>query len=612
MKQRLKLFLLPLIYVLVDCYMRFPLFHLYNKWQAFFYILSLFVSVSFFVLTIILLSKFKHKKVLFNSLVLLFTAYFILCFVGSYIFYTFNGFFPNYYTLQYFVAEPQSAFRVLQDSINVQDSIIFLSVGLPCFLFFRYICRENYTFSSSKLTFSYLKLSVLYFFLFVYHKKFDQCLIVDTNFALAFQRHIFDKRDYQTYIGKGHEKRNPIKLSKTNAKPKFNVLVIVLESMRKDRLQAYNYTKETSPNLEKFRLEHPDEFHVFQRPYTVSTTTMLAVPAILTGIGPEQDKKLIKTQPIIWDYATKLNYKTFFISSHTMQWYRFYRFYEREKLNHFWTKDNNKYPFFNDLGIDDKYTISHLNEHISTFKYKPFFGVVQLNSTHYPYNVPKEYQKWNENFSSTYDNSVLYQDAVLKSFFETLKEEKKLENTVIIFVSDHAESLKDHNNIGHVDSYYAETISIPLMVYLPKNLAKNYDMKTFKNNLNQVTANTDIAPTIIDLLHLEKKKEIKKLQQNFHGYSLFRKIPDDREVIIMNNNEIGRFKIGVSLIKGNLHYLWRVNVVPNREELYNLAKDPYEQKNIISLYSEKQIIALKKQMMTYPYCRKFLRKYEGY
>lgn len=588
-----KLLILPVLYVIFDIYIRFPLFHLYNKWQLFFYALSIFISIFFFAFIIIIISKLKKYKFLFYSLISIFSIFVIVSFVGSFIFYFFNGFFPNYYTLLYFKTEPESAFSLLKDSINFQDSILFLGIGLPCFMFIRYLALQNYAwFENKRIVMSFLRLSLLYFFLWIYHKKFDQCLIVDTNFAISLQRHFFDKTDHKTYTGKGHSLRHPFLLTKNKSKPKFNVLVIVFESLRKDRIQAYNNIRETSPYLEKFRKEHLSEFHVFEKPYTVSTTTMLAVPGILTGIGPHQEKDVLYSQPIIWDYATKLNYKTFFISSQSMQWYRFYKFYQNEKLEHFWSKEQSHFPLYNDLGIDDKFTIQHLNKHIKKQKKNHFFGVVQMNATHYPYNVPKEFKKWNEKFADNYDNAVLYQDYAMKSLWETLKQENKLENTVIFFVSDHAESLKDHNNIGHVDTYYSEALSIPLMVYIPQKVAKilkqdkKFTFKEFIQNKKKVTSNIDIAPTIIDLLQLQNDLEIKSLWPNFHGFSLFRKIPQNREVITMNNNELSRFKIGVSLIRGNYHYLWRINVVPNREELYNLKTDPTENINLIEYFSK--------------------------
>jgi arylsulfatase A-like enzyme len=293
-----------------------------------------------------------------------------------------------------------------------------------------------------------------------------------------------------------------------------------------------------------------------------------------------------------------------------MQWYRFYNFYKKNKPNHFWSQETSGKAFFNDLGIDDKYSVQHLSQQIKKINNKKFFGVIQLNSTHYPYNVPKEYQKWNKSFSDAYDNSVLYQDAVLAELWETLKTENKLDNTIVFFVSDHGESLKDHSNIGHVDSYYAETISIPLMVYLPKKIAKDFDMKQFLQNKSKNVANTDIAPTIVDLLKINSKLKIKSISPNFAGHSLFSKIPKNREIITMNNNDVAKFKIGVSLIKGDLHYLWRINMVPNREELYNLRFDPLEKDNLIKKYSKSRLDFLLKGLRKHRICRKFLRKYE--
>lgn len=612
MLKYLKILLIPFICIGVDLSVRSPLFYLYTGWQLFFYGLSVVASLAFFVLSVIFISKLKNRKILFHALIFFFVVFLIVSFVGSFLFYFLNGFFPNYYTLLYFRTEPASAFMLLRDSVHLRDIVLFLVAGIPLFIFVRHVCKQDYNYSKSKLLLAFGRLFVLYFFLWVYHKKFDQCLIVDTNLAIALQRHMLDKRDYKTYQGEGHGLRSPFSLGKTKRKAKFNVLVIVFESMRKDRLQPYGYERETTPHLEAFRQAHSSEFFVFDRPYSVSTTTMLAVPAILTGIGPYQEKEILYTQPIIWDYANMLRYKTFFASSHTMQWYRFYNFYANEKVDDFWSSEDSGKEFFNDLGIDDKYTIEHANRQIKNAGDKPFFGIIQLNGTHYPYRIPAGFDKWNSGFSDAYDNAVNYQDFVLKSLFENLEEEGKLENTVIFFVSDHGESLKDHNNIGHVDSYYNETISIPLMVYLPEKIARNHNMSRLMENRSRVTSNIDIAPTIIDLLKLQNNPQVKSRMANFTGYSLFRKIPEQREVISMNNNDIARFRVGVSLVKGDYHYLWRVNVVPNREELYNVKQDSTERYNLMDSFPKSKVKAMTKNMRKYPVCRKFLRKYERF
>lgn len=614
MKLFLKLVFIPLIFIVLDLVSRFQLFYLYNKWQLFFYFISLFVSTAFFCLVILSLSKLKKFKIGVFSVLLFLTFFLLISFLGTYVFYSFNGFFPNFFTLLYFKTEPKSAFILLKDSISIKDSLLFLTLGIPLFFYLKYLVKQEFIrINKNQLIVFFFRICVVYIFLWIYHRKFDQCYISDVNLSINIQRHLFDFRDKKNYTGKGHRVRNPIDLSVIKSrknKSKFNVLIVVFESMRKDRLQAYNYDRETTPFLNEFQAEHSDEFHVFEKPFTVSTTTMLAVPAILSGVGSHQEKEILYQQPLLWEYANLLDYSTFFVSSHSMQWYRFYNFYAKNKPKHFWSQENSGEVFFNDLGIDDKFTVNHLSQHIKKIKNKNFFGLIQLNSTHYPYHVPEEFQKWNETFSDSYDNSILYQDAVLAELWEVLKSEKKLENTVIFFVSDHGESLKDHSNIGHVDSYYAETISIPLMVYFPKSISKSFQLKQFQSNKTKNVSNTDIAPTIVDLLKLDSELKIKAISPNFGGYSLLRKIPKNREIITMNNNDVAKFKIGVSLIKNDFHYIWRINMVPNREELYNLKQDPKEKNNLIKKVKRSEVNQLLKGIRKHRICRKFLKKYE--
>jgi len=575
--------------------------------QLLFYLISVISSTTLFVIAILILSRLKQKRILCNVLLALFCIYIVVTILGSYTFFYFNGFFPNFYTYEYFKNEPLSAFILLKDTINMRD-IAFFTVGfIVMFYFLRKLTNQEYSWASKRIIFPGLVLYLSLLTLMVVKiKKYDQCLIVDSNFSAAINRHLFENEEVRKFTGKGLAGRNPYKIPHFKEKRDFNVLVVVFESLRKQNLNVYGYYRQTTPNMSEFAKRHRNEFYIFRHPYTVSSTTMLAVPGVLTGIGPYQDPEIFYSQPIMWDYGNMLNYRTFFVSSHSMQWYRFDRFYKNEKLSHRWSKETSGKPFFNDLGIDDKYTIAHVNKLISQKNDQPFFGIVQMNATHYPYKVPKGFRRWKGKFIDEYDNSILYQDHVIGKLFDQLKKSGKLENTIVVFTSDHGESIKDHNNIGHVDSYYIETISVPLMFYIPKSITKNLNVKTLKENLTKNTSNIDIAPTIVEILGLNKKKELKYILRNFTGYSLFKPIPVNRAIITMNNNEIARFKVGISLIRNNLHYIHRTNIVPYREELYDVKKDPREKKNLIKYLNGDNRKKLMDCFKIYPVSEKYL------
>lgn len=606
-KSKYLLYTFPVVYILIDVLLRSTLLKLYSIKQIGFYILSIAVFFLFYLVSCAILNRIRKRKFLFHLLLLGFCIYLVGSIIGSYIFYYFNGFYPNYYTIEYFKNEPTSAFVLLKDTIKMQDIVMFFLGFIALFWWFKRLHQREIVWSKPKLLAPIL---VLYFglvtFLIVKVKKYDQCYIVDTNFSSVIVRHIVNYESNRQFKGKGLENRTPYLLPKFKEEKDFNVLVIVLESLRNQNLQVYGYHRKTTPNLAKLKKEEKEGLFIFKHPYTVSSTTMLAVPSVLTGIGPFQDKEIFYSQPFLWDFGNMLNYRTFFVSSHSLKWYRFDRFYSTARLNHIWYKERSGKPFFNDLGIDDQYTIAHLKKMINLSSKRNFFGVVQLNSTHYPYKIPQNKAKWSGAFVDEYDNSILYQDYVLGQLFDDLKRTGKLKNTVIVIASDHGESLKDHNNIGHVDSYYAETISVPLMIYLPKSVRKKLNLTQFKKNLTATTSTIDIAPTLMELMGLSEKKELAKIKANYTGFSLFQAIPKNRKIITMNNNETAKFKVGISVIGDGLHYIHRMNIVPNRAELYNIKKDPKESKNILQNYPSKKLKSYLSCMEQYEICKKYL------
>ena len=165
-----------------------------------------------------------------------------------------------------------------------------------------------------------------------------------------------------------------------------------------------------------------------------------------------------------------------------MQWYRFDKFYSNCKPDFYWNRDTDRLPAFNDLGIDDRITADKLNKHFSDIKHKPFFGVLQFNATHFPYKVPEEFIRWDKKYIDKYDNSVLYQDFLLEKVFAGLLKSNLLKNTVVIMAGDHGEAFKEHNSIGHIDTFNTETVSIPLIIYIPPGISYRINSSQLKIN----------------------------------------------------------------------------------------------------------------------------------
>lgn len=602
----LKLLLFPILVVLLDLYFRWDRMSYFHAKHLYFYVLSALASILFHTVWLLILKKATSKPWRYYTIG---SLYFLLTFFiigASLAFKNINNLFPNYYTLLYFKTEPKSAFMIIRDVAGWKELLgIVTLVAVVTWIARKPIIQHIPTLNARRIVFLALIPIGLFEGLVANHKKFDQCAIVDVNFCACIQRHMFTWDDHTSFKGKGLGIRKVrVQVDKKRAAT-FNVLVIVCESLRKRSLSVYGNTKQTTPKLQAFMRANAASTYLFEQPFTVSTTTMLAVPATLSGIGPYQDSSLLYTQPLLWDYAQQFDYKRFFLSSHTLEWYRFADFYKHDSLDVWWNHDNSGLPFYNDLGIRDELTINQAIKTIASFKDNPFTGVIQLNTTHYPYRVPNEFNRWDGRYQDSYNNAVRYQDDILGKLFDYLKRSKKLKNTVILLTSDHGESLMEHHNIGHVESNYYETIAIPLFAYIPPALLSTEQRKHLRDNQKKITSNIDLVPTLLDLWQLNATPTWKPFADRLTGHSLLKEIPKDRNVITLNNNQIASFNTGLSVINASFHFLLRTNLTPAKIEWYRSS----DEKELDDLGPKVPQIVRQRIMKTirpYPICLPFI------
>ena len=159
-------------------------------------------------------------------------------------------------------------------------------------------------------------------------------------------------------------------------------------------------------------------------------------------------------------------------------------------------------------------------------------------------------------------------DTRIGEIIEAVKIRGELENTLIVFSSDHGEMLGDHDRWGkHVP--YQASAGIPLIIA---------GLDTKKNQTTEaLTSLIDISATFLDYAGLEKlpQMEARSLRPVLTG-----KTKKHREVLHSALEEWrlvwdGRYK----LVEGY-----------NRETaLYDLQKDPLENQNLVT--SEKDLAA---------------------
>ncbi len=102
---------------------------------------------------------------------------------------------------------------------------------------------------------------------------------------------------------------------------------------------------------------------------------------------------------------------------------------------------------------------------------------------------------------AAYDAAVRYLDDVGRELVALLEEKGILEETVVIFTSDHGDGLGTHPEIDHTISVWEEQLAVPLLVRLPEG-RRGGEVVAGKTTL------TALAPTLFDWLGLARPPEL--------------------------------------------------------------------------------------------------------
>jgi arylsulfatase A-like enzyme len=96
-------------------------------------------------------------------------------------------------------------------------------------------------------------------------------------------------------------------------------------------------------------------------------------------------------------------------------------------------------------------------------------------------------------YQNLYDDELRYLDAVVGRFWELLHSAALLDDTLVIITSDHGEHFGERGHYTHILSLYNELIWVPLIMHLPRRLARpGLDPR--------LVSLTDLYATILDLV----------------------------------------------------------------------------------------------------------------
>ncbi len=272
-----------------------------------------------------------------------------------------------------------------------------------------------------------------------------------------------------------------------------NIIVVLIDTLRADKLTAYKKTWVKTPTFDKFVKEST----LFEQCQAPSNWTKPSCATVLTGLYPDTHKarghssRVASSIKLASEVLKPLGFATgaFIANGYLASEFGFNRGWN-EYVN--FIRENKKTEAENVY----KVTLDFIAKH----KDQPFFTYVQTIDPHVPYDPPEsdlklydsspyegpvrnrntgnlleEFKRQKVELNSRdrkrlealYDGEVTYHDRYFGHFLDGLKKLGVLDNSILIVCADHGEEFFDHESVGHGHTLYQELLHVPLVMRAP-------------------------------------------------------------------------------------------------------------------------------------------------
>lgn len=346
----------------------------------------------------------------------------------------------------------------------------------------------------------------------------------------------------------------------------LNVLLITIDTVRADRLGCYGYAGAGTPNLDRLAAEGVR----FANAYAQVPLTLPSHCSIMTGTYPPDHGvrnngtySLGPNLPTLAGLFKARGYRTAaFVASFTLDsrfgLARGFDLYDDdvqggETLKSFRSE--------RDAGA----VLDALSPWLEGSRGERFFGWAHFYDPHLPYAPPPPFDA--EYPNRKYDGEIAYVDHVIGRLFDLLKAKGLLDRTLIVVAGDHGEALGEKKEIDHGLFLYDGTLKVPLIIRCGEGLPAGLVVPSRVRLI-------DVMPTILDLLGM-------RIPSPVRGTSLLPYIRGEKKADLSSYIETyyPREIYGWSELKGFIDGPWKYVLAPT-PELYDLAEDPREEKNL--------------------------------
>jgi glucan phosphoethanolaminetransferase (alkaline phosphatase superfamily) len=383
--------------------------------------------------------------------------------------------------------------------------------------------------------------------------------------------------------------RSPLPVPKLSPHPATarNVLLIVTESVRSmSTCVAYDkrcvhtpFSNAAAPN----RIP-------FTQMRAIDSTTAISLSVMWSGLSPTESRAALHSAPLVWEYARAAGFDTAYWTSQNLLFGNSGAWLDGVPFEHHVNATELEQDPTLEIGADDVKLVAHVIEHLDDLR-EPFLAVVHLSNTHFPYlidenDAPFEPESeesgpgYEVEIRNRYQDAIYRQDRAIGRLITAVRKQPTARPTVILFVSDHGEQMREKGAVGHTGTLFEQEIRIPAWLDAPPGGITAVEDSTLRSLAQTPLTTLDVLPTLMDLMGVWGAPEIASMQGRMKGHSLLRggSAPDD-PVLMTNCSELwacafknwGVMRGTRKLIATQADHAWNC---------FDLATDPEEENDL--------------------------------
>lgn len=309
----------------------------------------------------------------------------------------------------------------------------------------------------------------------------------------------------------------------------MNLILYIVDSLRRDHLSCYGYGRETTPVID----EIAENGCKFERAFSVSTWTKEAAVSLYTGVYPAATGVTTVYDRLGEDITTLpgiLNQERYHTVGTTAAGYLSNTFGFTDGFDTFETITDVGPEVKDELSQEFGFPVADRYNFIQPSSVKfhdiildelrqtdgDFFGLIWSLDVHDPYFVREADAEFSDSavflgsprdsdrseLIDVYDDMIRVSDQRLGEFVKTLKRRGEYADTMLVVLSDHGEAFDEHGRRGHAGMQHCEEIDIPFIV----KPADSMDISEIEPQ--QPIQLVDILPTVLDILGLDRPEHL--------------------------------------------------------------------------------------------------------